>query len=86
MPRKRVGGSWGMQHSATAAVLASRATVRSWRLHGTIGQVIGFVPMNPISRGLVERPEQWKWSSAAFYLECGEPPLIPDPIRPEWIV
>ncbi len=31
-----------------------------------------YMHRNPVKRGLVERPEQWKWSSFRAYL-CGEP-------------
>ena len=51
----------------------------------TLMKVIEYIHMNPVRRGLVERPEQWKWSSAAWFLGTGTPPLIPDPIPPEWI-
>jgi putative transposase len=51
----------------------------------TLMKVIEYIHMNPVRRGLVERPEQWKWSSAAWFLGTGTPPLILDPIPPEWI-
>ncbi len=47
--------------------------------------MIDYIHMNPVRRGLVEKPEQWKWSSAAWYLEVAEPPIIPDPIPAEWL-
>ncbi len=28
---------------------------------------LGYMHRNPITRGLVERPEQWRWSSDQFY-------------------
>jgi hypothetical protein len=31
-----------------------------------------YIHRNPVKRGLVERPEQWRWSSARHYL-LGEP-------------
>jgi putative transposase len=45
-----------------------------------------YAHLNPVRRGLVERADQWRWSSAMWYLGTGIPPLIPDPIPPEWIV
>ena len=50
----------------------------------TLMEMIDYIHLNPVRRGLVERPEQWKWSSAAWFLSAGKPPLIPDPIPPEW--
>lgn len=48
-------------------------------------KMIDYIHMNPVRRGLVGRPEDWKWSSAAWYLEKGRPPIIPDPIPPDWL-
>lgn len=51
----------------------------------TLANEIEYIHLNPVRRGLVELPEQWKWSSAAWYTgECSVP-LVPDPIHPEWI-
>ena len=49
----------------------------------TLMTTIDYVHMNPVRRGLVDRPEQWKWSSAAWYLRAGSPTIIPDPIPAE---
>jgi putative transposase len=46
--------------------------------------VIEYIHQNPGRRGLVNRPEEWRWSSASSYLS-GEPrDLAVDPIPPEW--
>jgi len=50
----------------------------------TLTEMIDYIHLNPVRRGLVERPEQWKWSSAAWFLGTGQSPLIPDAIPPEW--
>ena len=34
-----------------------------------------YMHRNPLKRGLVDCPEQWRWSSFRFYL-CGEPGLV----------
>ncbi len=47
---------------------------------------IEYVHMNPVRRGLVERADQWKWSSAGWFLGTVRPPVIPDPVAPEWCV
>ena len=36
---------------------------------------LGYMHRNPVTRGLVERPEQWQWSSYRFY-ELGDDSLI----------
>ena len=51
----------------------------------TLAAAIDYIHMNPVRRGLVERAEDWPWSSAAWYLRGGECPLTPDPIPPEWL-
>jgi putative transposase len=40
--------------------------------------------LNPVRRSLVERCEDWKWSSATHY-SGGVSPLTPDPIPSDWI-
>jgi putative transposase len=54
--------------------------------------VLRYVERNPVRAGLVERAEQWSWSSARFWKEGeGHPPyLVPGPVpRPrkwlEWV-
>jgi len=37
----------------------------------TISAAIDYIHMNPVRRGLVKRIEQWKWSSARWYLSEG---------------
>jgi putative transposase len=51
----------------------------------TLKKEIDYIHMNPVRRGLVEHASAWRWSSAAWFLGLSEPPLIPDPIPPEWI-
>jgi putative transposase len=52
----------------------------------TLREMIDYIHLNPVRRGLVERPEDWKWSSAAWFLGVGDSPLRLDPIPPEWLV
>jgi putative transposase len=44
---------------------------------GEIWEKIGYVNRNPVRRGLVARPEEWTWSSAADYLGVRAVPLLP---------
>jgi len=37
-----------------------------------------YIHQNPVTVNLVANPEDWKWSSAAFYLRKGQSPLEPD--------
>jgi len=46
---------------------------------------VRYIHLNPVERGLVERPEQWPWSSARWWLglregevECDAPPGRPE--------
>jgi hypothetical protein len=34
-----------------------------------------YMHRNPVKRGLVESPEQWRWSSSRFY-QLGEPGIV----------
>ncbi|MBC8357103.1 MAG: hypothetical protein H8E66_34460 [Planctomycetes bacterium] len=51
----------------------------------TLMNMIDYIHMNPVRRGLCEKPEEWKWSSAAWYLGGGEVPIQVDPIPAEWL-
>ncbi|MGE3818636.1 MAG: transposase [Isosphaeraceae bacterium] len=51
---------------------------------GTLQAMIDYVHLNPVRRGLVERPADWRWSSAAWYERSERGPLTIDPIPPEW--
>ncbi|NOT00076.1 MAG: hypothetical protein HOP29_05570 [Phycisphaerales bacterium] len=45
---------------------------------GTIHTTIDYIHANPVRAGLVERPEDWRWSSAAYFAGTSAPPLAPD--------
>ena len=51
----------------------------------TLVKMIDYIHLNPVRRGLVEKPEQWQWSSAAWYLLGAEVPIIPDQIPYYWM-
>jgi putative transposase len=36
---------------------------------------LGYIHLNPVRRGLVKSPEEWKWSSARYYYS-GEPGIV----------
>jgi REP element-mobilizing transposase RayT len=57
------------------------------------GDKLGYIHENPVAAGLVARPEDWPWSSAAFYLKKTPVLLRPevfsvpvDPNEPLWPV
>jgi len=43
-----------------------------------IHSTINYIHDNPIRRGLVERAGDWHWSSARFFQDSSEVPLVPD--------
>ena len=45
-----------------------------------IEQVIDYIHANPVRRGLVERPTDWKWSSARAYAGISTEPLNVDQV------
>jgi putative transposase len=51
----------------------------------TLQKTIDYIHFNPVRRGLVERSIDWKWSSAGWFAEVGDSPLIMDRIPPEWM-
>ena len=50
---------------------------------------IDYLHNNPVRRGLVKEPLDWKWSSARYYLSdstsanCGPPEI--NPLPAEWL-
>jgi len=67
-----------------------RTSFRFWQAGGgfdgnvwndrTLLDVIDYIHANPVRRGLVSQPSDWKWSSAAFWEGKSEVPLKMDPI------
>jgi putative transposase len=49
----------------------------------TLAAEIEYIHMNPVRRGLVQRAEDWKWSSAGWYLRGSNAQLILDSIPAE---
>jgi REP element-mobilizing transposase RayT len=63
------------------------------RRAGDFGKKLEYIHANPVEAGLVVRPEDWKWSSAAFYIKKEHVPIRPDvfavpsdPNEPLWPV
>ena len=52
----------------------------------TLLAMIDYIHRNPLRRGLVQRPVDWHWSSAAYYEADGPSPLRLDPIPPQWLM
>jgi putative transposase len=47
--------------------------------HGRdVSAKLDYIHQNPVSRKLVGKPEDWRWSSAAFYLRKGQSAIEPD--------
>ncbi len=51
----------------------------------TLMTMIEYLHWNPVRRNLVQQAGDWKWSSAAWFLEHGDSPLTLDRIPPEWL-
>jgi putative transposase len=51
----------------------------------TLAKEIDYLHLNPVRRGLVERADAWKWSSAAWFFGTETPALALDPMPAEWI-
>ena len=50
--------------------------------HGKFIEKLRYIHRNPVTRGLVEKPEAWEWSSFRHYL-TGEPGIIK--IESHWV-
>jgi putative transposase len=48
----------------------------------TAWRVVTYLHLNPVRRGLVERPEDWEWSSARWYAGVRPVPLEMDATLP----
>ena len=51
----------------------------------TLLSMIDYLHDNPVRKQLVSRPRDWKYSSAAWYDDLTDVPLIPDKISPDWL-
>ncbi len=51
----------------------------------TLQEMIDYIHLNPVRRGLVEFARDWKWSSAGWYEGRPLNDLEPDPIPWEWL-
>ena len=49
----------------------------------TLPRMIDYVHENPVRKRWVTRAVDWKWSSAAWYVDRTATPLVPDPVPPE---
>ena len=50
----------------------------------TLAAMIDYIHANPVRRRLCERPEDWSWSGAGWFLRGAPGPIPLDPIPPEW--
>jgi putative transposase len=70
---------------------AGRDVFRFWQAGGgydrnvreveSARKAIEYIHGNPVRRGLVEKPEDWLWSSAGFYSGRKEVPIVMDPLN-----
>jgi REP-associated tyrosine transposase len=51
----------------------------------TLQEMIDYVHLNPVRRGLVEFARDWKWSSAGWFERIPLNDLKPDPIPWDWL-
>jgi putative transposase len=50
----------------------------------TLLKMIDYIHANPVRKRLVERPRDWRWSSAAWFDDGSDIPLPVDPIPKDW--
>ncbi|MFN0131167.1 MAG: REP-associated tyrosine transposase [Phycisphaerales bacterium] len=69
-----------------------RGHIRFWQTGGgydrniftteEFNEKLRYIHLNPVTRGLVVRPEDWKWSSARWYAGDRTSPVSLDPLPP----
>ena len=52
---------------------------------GTLLAMIDYIHANPVRKSLVERPRDWRWSSAAWFDDGTTVPLAVDPLPKDWL-
>jgi len=62
-PRCQGQGNHLGDKAATRACLAAIGSTTSWCEPGQVEEKIRYMHYNPVQRGLVQVPEQWRWSS-----------------------
>ncbi len=94
LPVARRAVAWVKQNSPDNLQLmrdnqpSGAAVHRFWQRGGGFDQnlveekliyaTIDYLHLNPVRRGLVERAEDWKWSSAGYFAGAADVPLKPD--------
>jgi len=56
---------------------------RNIKKAGTAWAAVGYIHDNPVRRGLVDRPEDWEWSSARWYAGRADAKLPMDACPPD---
>jgi putative transposase len=94
---QRVIARWkALQAPVLSAIARPDGSPRFWQKGGGFDRnvrdkqefvkEIRYIHRNPVTRGLVERPEDWRWSSARWWM--GQPSLVecdrPEGGRMEW--
>lgn len=47
--------------------------------------MMDYIHANPVRKRWVERPRDWRWSSAAWFDDGAEIPLAVDPLPKDWL-
>lgn len=50
----------------------------------TLASSLDYIHMNPVKAHFVDRADEWKWSSAGWFVRGDKIPLPVDPIPAEW--
>jgi REP element-mobilizing transposase RayT len=53
------------------------------RSSSEVGKFVAYIEENPVAAGLVNRPEDWRWSSAGWRNWQAEPPAPPEILKLE---
>jgi putative transposase len=73
----RYGQWWNQRHTKVGHVFQGRFKAQIVQRDGYALSLSRYVALNPVRAGLVERPEEWPWSSYASTIGlCPSPPFL----------
>jgi putative transposase len=72
----RFAHRWNRRTGGKGSVWQSRFNERALRTDDALRSAIDYVHMNPVEAGLVERPEDYQWSSSGWWHRRSEEPEV----------
>lgn len=74
----RYAQRYNLRHGRTGHLFGSRFGARPIRDECQLGRTIEYVLWNPVTAGLVRRPQDWPWTRTRYAIRGGTAPRLPD--------